>query len=140
MLKKNGFTYIEIAIVISILGIIFSLAFPNYRLSRRTNRLYAEARKLSMDIQFMREISFSHQEETKLLFINDEAYKITRDNEEIKTVYFEAGIKKKTGPDEITFKKDGLLLSEADFFLTNYYEDIKVSANTTGKVDVKWEI
>jgi prepilin-type N-terminal cleavage/methylation domain-containing protein len=138
VLRKRGFTFIEIAIVIAILGIIFALAFPNYRVSRRTNRLYAEARKLSMDIRFMRELSYAHQKDTKLEFSDAETYKIYRESEPIKSVSFESGIQKVDGPEEIAFNREGFLAEDIAFILTNYYEEIEVSANTTGKVDVKW--
>jgi prepilin-type N-terminal cleavage/methylation domain-containing protein len=53
--KKNGFTVIELMIVIGIIAVLTTIAVTNFRIYTRNNALQSAARALAGDIQIIRQ-------------------------------------------------------------------------------------
>ena len=60
--KNRGFTIVEFLIVISIIGILSVIAFPNYRSTQQRLALQRSASKLAQDIRRSQEMSMSMKE------------------------------------------------------------------------------
>jgi len=60
--KNRGFTIVEFLIVISIVGILSVIAFPNYRSTQQRLALQRSASKLAQDIRRSQEMSMSMKE------------------------------------------------------------------------------
>jgi len=60
--KDRGFTIVEFLIVISIIGILSIIAFPNYRSTQQRLALQRSASKLAQDIRRSQEMAMSMKE------------------------------------------------------------------------------
>ncbi|MEO0161090.1 MAG: GspH/FimT family pseudopilin [candidate division WOR-3 bacterium] len=58
-LKRNGFTLIEMMVVIGIIGVIIALAVPNFAEMQRRARIKAAAQTLAQDLRQIRERALS---------------------------------------------------------------------------------
>ncbi len=58
LIKKNGFTIIELMIVISIILILYAVAFPIYRPLKNENALYSEAQKIASYLRLIQQLAF----------------------------------------------------------------------------------
>jgi prepilin-type N-terminal cleavage/methylation domain-containing protein len=59
--KDDGFTLLELMIVIGLIGLLTLIAFPNFRSVRDDQTLYSEAEKVESDLRYMQEIAFDTQ-------------------------------------------------------------------------------
>ncbi len=59
--KNNGFTLLELMIVMALMGIIILVGFPNFQSLRQDQTLYSEASKIKSDLRYMQQIAFDTQ-------------------------------------------------------------------------------
>ena len=127
MLKqKKGFTFLELAIVISIIAILFVVAFPNYRVSRDSTKTYSQAKEVETDLRQMRQLAISQRKDVKIDFVSTVALYIDRydvsfvdsDQRDIKNVNILPGVNIEVTPTAFRFNRDGALRDEDGFILT----------------------
>lgn len=69
--KNNGFTLLELMIVMALIGIIILVGFPNFQSLRHDQTLYSEATKIKSDLRYMQQIAFDTQNTYKMTYETD---------------------------------------------------------------------
>lgn len=69
--KNNGFTLLELMIVMALIGIILLIGFPTFQSLRQDQTLYSEATKIKSDLRYMQQIAFDTQNTYKMTYGTD---------------------------------------------------------------------
>ena len=126
MKKIDGFTFLELAVVISIIAIVAIVAFPNYSAVRNANRVYSQAREAQLDLRYAGRLAVSQKTDVLIEFDNDSGrYSIFRydvqDGSEVKSEVKDSNVKNRVqmlaSPSAIRIREDGVLLDEDRFVL-----------------------
>ncbi|MBU2262082.1 MAG: GspH/FimT family pseudopilin [Proteobacteria bacterium] len=105
--KGNGFTLLELMIVIAVMGIMTTIAIPSYQTFMAQRRLNGAARQVMSDLMAARMKAVSLNQKVKVSFGSNHAYQIWNDADGNGTVADNEGdnIKKDIHPDyyDVTF-------------------------------------
>lgn len=144
LLRKNGFSLIEIVIVITIVGVIASVAYPSFRVLRRDNILYSEAKCIAADIKYMQQLAMDQREIYSMIFSEiDQNYIIEVGIERVKNIQLENGVfYDSIDPDgNIAIGPDGLLIGDSKKIILKSADNmyIYIFVEDGGRVRVSWE-
>lgn len=78
---EQGFTLVELMIVIAVMAILAAIAAPNYQNFMAQRRLNGAARQIMSDLMNARMQAVSQNNEFKVTFSNDHEYKILDDDD-----------------------------------------------------------
>ncbi|MBU2227905.1 MAG: GspH/FimT family pseudopilin [Proteobacteria bacterium] len=105
--KGNGFTLLELMIVIAVMGIMTTIAIPSYQTFMAQRRLNGAARQVMSDLMAARMKAVSLNQKVKVSFGSNHAYQIWNDADGNGTVADDEGddIEKDIHPDyyDVTF-------------------------------------
>lgn len=137
-MRRNGFTMIELLVVMVLLGILATIAAPSFNDQFARRRLEGVATDLSTDLQFARTQAVSRRGTTQLITENGGTQYRVVTAEGTKTVVLPAGI---TVTDGTTVTYDHFRgTADADHALdlasTRTAATMRVNVNTMGRVNV----
>lgn len=78
--KAQGFTLMELVIVIAIMAILAAIAAPNYTSFMAQRRLNGAARQIMSDLMHARMQAVNQNNEFKITFVNSHEYQILDDD------------------------------------------------------------
>jgi type IV fimbrial biogenesis protein FimT len=78
-LHQFGFTFIELMMAISVVGILATLAVPNVLIEMPKFRLHGATQQILVDLMAGRMKAISHNRKVKIFFTSDTQYKICDD-------------------------------------------------------------
>jgi prepilin-type N-terminal cleavage/methylation domain-containing protein len=76
--ERNGFTFIELAIVVAILGLIAALSLPGAMKSVSHYRLGTASRGLVSDLRLARHLALKENRPVRVNFLTQRSYRIER--------------------------------------------------------------
>ncbi|HHV63658.1 MAG TPA: prepilin-type N-terminal cleavage/methylation domain-containing protein [Peptococcaceae bacterium] len=135
----RGFTLLEIMIVISVLGIIMLIAFPNFRSLRIDQALYTEATKIKSDFRYLQQIAFDTQNTCQMIYgENNYTLKLTSSPDILKNENLENNVRF-LNSGTITIGGDGLPKGTSfPLTLTLVKDNIKteIKIHSGGKIEI----
>lgn len=149
--NKNGFTLLELIIVISIMGVIASVAYPSFIIIKRDRALYSQAREIAVDFRYMQQLAINGQANYSVIFnAGGGGYSIISGTSNVKTVVMENGIyydpSASTGMvnDTYTVNTDGYPADSQPGGIIIALRNssgkyIYVYIGIAGKVEIKWQ-
>lgn len=144
MKKSNGFTLLELMVVISIIGIALTVMMPQFSSTQEEHRLYSFVRTCVVDIRYVQQLSIDTKEEHGVYF-EPSGYEIRKGAEVIKKVEFNYvtydQIQGSTS-NQIVFKPDGVPYESGKIIFNSNSSNRKVYVNVTpetGGVSESWE-
>lgn len=95
--KINGFTLIELMIVLSVVSIIVTVAYPSIKGLKDDSVLYSQARTVMENYRYMQQLAINEQRAYKMVFSPDGGsysikYGTAPDETTVKTVSFEGAV------------------------------------------------
>lgn len=84
--KKYGFTLLEMMIVVAVMGILSAIATPNLMSYMAERRLNGAARMVMSDLMAARQKAVSINQQVKVSFVSNHAYRIWNDADKNGTV------------------------------------------------------
>lgn len=138
--KSKGFTFIEVTLVLMIIGILFSIAYPSFARVKAKWNLEMAARVMVSDIRYWEYQAIAQQKTFRFLL-----------NKDLKTYYIREGLTTKKsknlgdfitsinfsdGMNDFNLLPSGATSRAGHFTLISPYNDIKYVyvLNTTGRV------
>lgn len=86
IIKSKGYTLIEVLVVISILGIIFSIGFSGFREFSRRQELTGSVKKITADLRLTQQLALTGQKPTGLTCERLDSYTFTRVTSSVYTI------------------------------------------------------
>lgn len=143
-MKKDGFTLLEIMLVIAIMGIIIVVTAPNFSSTKDDFNLHSFARRCLSDLRYAQQLSIDTKEEHGVYF-NTLGYEIRTSTGVVKSTDFTGGITYQeiegTSINQIVFRTDGSPYTSGRIVLksnTDIYAYINVTPST-GEVSLLWK-
>jgi type II secretion system protein H len=154
LLRRRGFTLVEMLVVIALLGIIVAIAIPNFGALNDSANVLGAAQTIATDLQLAKMRAISQSKRSRILFLSDTSYKfqyydsagsIWKDlsGETVRTFdtcsnpYFHEGVTI-TGPagNEVVFQPWGSS-SSASIQVQNAHKRGTITVSNTGKISTE---
>ncbi len=82
--SSKGFSIVELIVVIGIIGILMTLAIPNFTATQQRARIRAGANEIAQDFRQIRERALSFSQDFQIASPNSRQYQVTRPGGETK--------------------------------------------------------
>ena len=106
---QNGFSMIELLVVLVIIGILFGLGFVNYRDYARKQTVSAAARQVESDVRLARQMAFEGKKPAECIVLSGYVFKVNNDN--TYDITAKCSNDEYTVKDNVSFSSGGLTLS-----------------------------